>query len=142
MFDDLCAALNVDADELAPEGLPSIRRTERNALTRWLESLGIWGRTARDKFVPGVVFTLARHEVACFLNRLFATDGWATVLASGQVQLGFCSTSERMARQVQHLLLRFGVIAALRCRQVAYRGSRRTAFQLDITDAESIRTFI
>src|SRR5439155_9897033 len=66
----------------------------------------------------------------------------ATVLASGQVQLGFCSTSERMARQVQHLLLRFGVIAALRCRQVAYRGSRRTAFQLDITDAESIRTFI
>ena len=142
VFDDLCVALDIDADELAPEGLPSIRRTERNALTRWLESLGIWGRTARDKFVPGVVFTLARHEVACFLNRLFATDGWATVLASGQVQLGFCSTSERMARQVQHLLLRFGVIAALRCRQVAYRGSRRTAFQLDITDAESIRTFI
>ena len=34
------------------------------------------------------------------------------------------------------------MIAALRCRQVAYRGSRRTAFQLDITDAESIRTFI
>ena len=142
VFDELCVALDVDAHELAPEGLPSIRRRERNALTRWLESLGVWGRTAREKFVPGVVFTLVRHEVACFLNRLFATDGWATVLASGQAQLGFSSTSERMARQVQHLLLRFGVIASLRRRRVAYRGSRRTAFQLDITDAESIRAFI
>jgi replicative DNA helicase len=142
VFGELCIALDVEANELAPEGLPSIRRTERNALTRWLESLGIWGRTAREKFVPDVVFTLVRHEVACFLNRLFATDGWATVLASGQAQLGFCSTSERMARQVQHLLLRFGVIASLRRRRVAYRGSRRTAFQLDITDAESIRAFL
>ncbi|TMA69836.1 MAG: replicative DNA helicase, partial [Deltaproteobacteria bacterium] len=81
-------------------------------------------------------------EVACFLNRLFATDGWATVLASRQAQLGFCSTSERLARQVQHLLLRFGVIASLRERRVRYRAGVRLAFQLDITDAESIRTFI
>src|SRR5262249_53734517 len=83
-----------------------------------------------------------RDEVACFLNRLFATDGWATVLASGQVQLGFSSASERLARQVQHLLLRFGIIAALRHRRVKYRGGRRSSFPLDITDARSIRAFI
>ena len=49
----------------------------------WLTSLGLWGKTAHDKFVPDVVFTLVPGEIACFLNRLFATDGWATVLASG-----------------------------------------------------------
>src|SRR5205823_4970665 len=86
-------------------------------------------------------FALRRNELACLLTRLFATDGWATVLASGQAQLGFCSASERMARQVQHLLLRFGVIASLRRRLVKYGGDRRPAFQLDITDAESIRAF-
>ena len=103
------AAVDVEWEDLGPR---------ENPLTRWLRSLGIWGRRASDKFVPAVVFTLCREEIACFLNRLFATDGWATVLSSGQAQLGFCSASERMARQVQHLLLRFGVIASLRHRRV------------------------
>ena len=112
-----------------------------NELTRWLSSLGLWGKKAQSKFVPDVVFTLPREELACFVNRLFATDGWVCVLASGQVQLGFSTTSERMARQVQHLLLRFGVIASLRARNVKYRGTRRAAFQLDVTDAHSLRVF-
>jgi replicative DNA helicase len=142
VFGGLAAALAVSEDELVPGGLASIRRQDGNPLTRWLISLGLWGKTARDKFIPAVVFTLNRSELACFLNRLFATDGWATVLASGQAQLGFSSVSERLARQVQHLLLRFGVIASLRARKVKYRETRRAAFQVDITDARSISTFI
>lgn len=118
------------------------RRTRRNPLTEWLRGLGIYGCDSHGKFVPDSVFTLRRELVALFLNRLFATDGWATVLASGQAQLGFASVSERLARQVQHLLLRFGVIASLKRRWVKYRDARRTAWQLDITDAHSINRFI
>src|SRR5438034_1118671 len=141
VFQGLCVALDLSAEEVAPAGLSSLRGSEGNALARWLASLGLHGKTARAKFIPDVVFTLRREELACFLNRVFATDGWATVLTSGQAQLGFCSASERMAHQVQHLLLRFGVIASLRRRLVEYGGGRRPAFQLDITDAESIRIF-
>jgi replicative DNA helicase len=49
--------------------------------------------------------------------------------------------SERLARQLQHLLLRFGVVAKLRQRWVKYRDSRRPAWQLDVTDADSLRIF-
>jgi replicative DNA helicase len=142
VFRGLCTALALPEEEIAPGGPSRQRSTGRNPLTRWLESLGVWGKTASHKFVPDVVFTLTREELACFLNRLFATDGWAAVLASGRAQLGFCSASERMARQVQHLLLRFGVIASLRHRRVRYAGGFRSAFQLDVTDAQSIATFI
>jgi replicative DNA helicase len=131
-----------DSVELDITGLDLARKNAPNALRRWLDQLGVWGCAARDKFVPGVVFRAPREEQALFLNRLFATDGWATVLASGQAQLGFCTVSEKLARQVQHLLLRFGVIAALCERSVKYRGSRRQAFQLNITDPGSIRAFI
>ncbi|HEX8117191.1 MAG TPA: replicative DNA helicase, partial [Pyrinomonadaceae bacterium] len=118
------------------------RRGHANPLTSWLRGLGVYGLDSRGKFVPAHVFKLRRGLVALFLNRLFATDGWATVLSSGQAQLGFASASERLARQVQHLLLRFGVIASLKRRSVKYRDERREAWQLDITDARSIKTFV
>ncbi|HEX8455338.1 MAG TPA: replicative DNA helicase [Longimicrobium sp.] len=129
------------ASLLASNGVQALVLDGRNALTAWLDGLGLMGKNAAGKFVPAPVFTLVRPQVALFLNRLFATDGWATVLASGQAQLGYETVSERLARQLQHLLLRFRVIAQLRRREVKYRDGRRTAWQLDITDAESIRTF-
>ena len=131
-----------DSVELDITGLDRARKNVPNALRRWLDQLGVWGCAARDKFVPDPVFRAPREELALFLNRLFATDGWATVLASGQAQLGYCTVSEKLARQVQHLLLRYGVIAALCERSVKYRGSRRQAFQLNVTDPGSIRAFI
>jgi replicative DNA helicase len=119
-----------------------LRPGNRNPLRVWLESLGLYGCNSHTKFIPAPVFTLRRELIAVFLNRLFATDGWASLLKSGQPQLGYATVSERLARQVQHLLLRFGVVAALKPRSVKYNGSRRGAWQLDITDAKSIRTFI
>jgi replicative DNA helicase len=113
-----------------------------NPVTAWLRDLGIYGLDSHAKFIPAPVFSLRRDLLAVFLNRLFATDGWASVLASGQSQLGFASVSERLARQVQHLLLRFGVVASLKRRSVKYRAERRVAWQLDITDSRSIRAFL
>jgi replicative DNA helicase len=142
VFSSLCTALAVSEEELAPDGHAALRRSEGSELMRWLDSLGLRGAGAREKFVPDVVFGLVREELAVFLNRLFATDGWASVLATGQPQIGFSSASERMARQVQHLLLRFGIIARLKARQVRYQGGTRSAYQLDITDRESLVAFV
>jgi replicative DNA helicase len=84
----LCRWLTVKTSDLLPEEAGSGRKNARNALTRWLQSIGLWGCGADGKFVPDCIFTAPRESVALFLNRLFATDGWATVLSSGQAQLG------------------------------------------------------
>jgi replicative DNA helicase len=117
-------------------------RAKINPVTNWLRALGLMRLKSHAKFVPANVFRLRRPLAALFLNRLFATDGWTKLLASGQAQIGFATTSERLARQVQHLLLRFGIIASLKKRAVKYKGERRAAWQLDITDALSIEKFI
>ncbi len=142
LIDNLCRVLEVEPAALGLEDGASARRNIANPLTLWLREMGLMGRDAHAKQVPAPVFRLPRAQLAQFLNRLFATDGWATVLASGQSQLGYATVSERLARQVQHLLLRFGVIAKLRQRWVKYGESRRVSWQLDITDAASLRTFI
>jgi replicative DNA helicase len=118
------------------------RKNAPNALATWLDGFGLWGVGAKGKFVPRTVFKAPKEEVALFLNRLFATDGWATVLASGQAQIGYSTVSERLARQIQHLLLRFGVVAALKKRSVKYGDGRRVAYQIDITGRDSILAFI
>ncbi len=118
------------------------RRNSPNPLTLWLQDFGLMGHGSHQKFVPEPIFRLPKNQLALFLNRLFATDGWASTWSTGQVQIGYSSVSERLARQVQHLLLRFGIVAKLRQRWIKYRDSRRVSWQIDITDADAIREFI
>jgi replicative DNA helicase len=141
LFDKLCNLFTVDNKQLAPDGYESIRWTGKNPVTAWLAELNLWGCSAHNKVIPDVVFTLPKKQLALFLNRLFATDGWASVLTSGQAQIGYTSVCEKLARQIQHLLLRFGIIAALKQRRVKYQDTRRVAWQLDITDAVALSTF-
>ncbi|MCB8751081.1 replicative DNA helicase [Planktothrix agardhii] len=129
--------------ENKPEIYPLLTKGRvRERLVIWMETIGLWGKNYHQKTIPEIIFRLERSQIALFLNRLFATDGWATILASGKCQLGYGSVSEELARQVQHLLLRFGVIATLKKRSIKYKETGRTAWQLDITDALSIKTFI
>src|SRR5262249_44259286 len=137
----LSAALAVPRENLIARCAAGDDPHLRNPLTEWLRHLGLWGKDAHEKTVPPLVFRLTRSQLTLFLNRLFATDGWATVLAEGNGQIGYGTVSEQLARQVQHLLFRFGIIASLRRRSVLYKGTRRTSWQLDITDRDSIRTF-
>jgi len=85
--------------------------------------------------IPPAVFTTPREQVALFLHRLFAAAGWAVVTpASRLAQIGYGTVSERLARQIQHLLLRFGIIAGL-------RQTSRGAWEVQLTDPASTLTF-
>ncbi len=113
-----------------------------NQLTARLAEWGLTGRGSHDKFVPDVFFRLPEQQIALFLSRLYATDGWASVSKPGhQPQVGYCSVSERLAQDVAHLLLRLGIVAKVVRRTVAYEGERRPAFQVLIHDIDQIRTF-
>ena len=107
-----------------------------------MESHNLWGKNNRQKTIPECIFQLPGAQLALFINRLFATDGWASVLKSGRVQLGYASVNRQLAQQLQHLLLRFGVVASLERRNFPYREETRTVWQLDINHAESIEAFI
>jgi replicative DNA helicase len=111
-------------------------------IRRLLEKLELWGEDTHQKKIPLVIFRLQPPLLALFLNRLFANDGWASILKSGQVQLGYATASEKLVYQIQHLLLRFGIISNLKKRYVKYNGHPRLGWQLDITDANSIKIFI
>jgi replicative DNA helicase len=113
-----------------------------NEMTFWLQALGLWGQAAPNQTIPAPIFTLKKRQLALFLNRLFAANGWATTLTDNGMQIGWATFSQSLARQVQHLLLRFGILARLTPTVVEHQNSRGAAWQLDITDVPSIQLFL
>jgi intein/homing endonuclease/MoxR-like ATPase len=89
--------------------------TFRNPCTQWLRDLGLMGKKSGDKFVPSIVFSLPRRQIALFLNRLFSGDGFLNLRpTTKQITIDYASKSQRLIRDVQHLLLRFGINARTR----------------------------
>jgi replicative DNA helicase len=69
---------------------------------------------SHEKFIPPKIFSLSNSQLALFLRHLWATDGSITVAKTGNVRIYYATTSERLARELQVLLLRFGVVARIR----------------------------
>jgi replicative DNA helicase len=91
-----------------------LARGRRNPIAAWLYSMGLFGLRSHEKFIPPRIFSLSQSQLALFLRHLWATDGSVTVANSGAVRVYYGTTSEKLARQLQTLLLRFGIIARLR----------------------------
>jgi intein/homing endonuclease len=85
-------------------------------MRRFLHDLGLKLDTERDaKMVPWAIMQSPRSVVQAFLRGLFETDGG--VEAGGKV-VSFSSASERLAREVQTLLLNLGIVSRVRAKPV------------------------
>ena len=83
-----------------------------NPITAWLCELGLMGKHAEEKFFPEAVWKWSRRYLSQFLRVLFSCDG--TIYAfKGRPRIEFSVSSERLARDVHHALVRFGVVAKL-----------------------------
>jgi replicative DNA helicase len=111
----------------------------RNPIAQWLDSLGLFGLRSHEKFVPEPVFALPRVQLSLFLRHLWATDGSITIAKSGHVRIYYATTSEVLARQLQSLLLRFGIVARLRAVGNSYGHPQWT---VDVTGVEGQLRFI
>ena len=100
-----------------------VRRNEESGARAFLARMGVLGLSAAEKFVPEPVFTEPPERLARFLGRLWSGDGGvqpATKLVH------YATASKRLAEDVQHLLLRLGILSSLKEKTFAYReGARR-----------------
>jgi DNA gyrase subunit A len=69
------------------------------------------GHRSATKFVPEFVWRGAPAVKRAFLQSLFEGDGSSSLLARNTIQISYSTRSERLAREVQQLLLEFGVIS-------------------------------
>ena len=96
-----------------------------NPVTELCRRHGIWGKRSEDKFVPDAIFGLDERAIARFLGILYACDGH--IYATDRLrQVGYSTISERLARDVQHLLLRLGIVSCIRTlKRAVYEGTEQ-----------------
>ena len=119
----------------------TIRDSQRNALTDWLVDLQLMGKGALAKIIPAQVFTLSKQKMALFLNRLFACDGSVVIDKHSCVRLSYASSSQVMAEQVKHLLLRFGILGSLRMKKIKYKNGVKIGYEVEVFGAAEIVKF-
>ncbi|HET7233352.1 MAG TPA: replicative DNA helicase [Longimicrobium sp.] len=112
-------------------------RSSETSLREWAQAHCVAATNDGAAAFPEAVFTLPRAQLALFLNRFMAVAGGAFVAMSGEPLVRLERRSERFVRQLQHLLLRFGVLAGIR---VAKRGGH-PAWVLEISEAEAVLEF-
>ncbi|MFD6649883.1 intein-containing DNA gyrase subunit A [Micromonospora chalcea] len=69
------------------------------------------GARSADKFVPEFVWRGPAAVKRAFLQALFEGDGSSSLLPRHTIQVSYSTRSERLAREVQQLLLEFGVVS-------------------------------
>jgi replicative DNA helicase len=84
--------------------------------------------------VPEAVFRLPRHQVAAFLSRVFAVGASTWTGGPGDGRVTFTTTSRRLVRDLQHLLLRFGINATVAEPVVAINDAAWVTHELEVTD--------
>ena len=117
------------------------RGSRHNPVTTMLQRHGLMGLRSAEKFVPDAVFGLGEEQLARFLGVLYACDGH--VYCSDRIaQIGYTTISERLAHDMQHLLLRLGIVATIRTlKRAVYEGTGKVAREIRITSQESLRRF-
>jgi len=118
----------------------------KNPLTSWLREIGAWHKTGSQKVVPAAVFTQSDDVVAAFLRGLFHADGSLTRAAtSSRVTVRLSTISEALARDVQHLLLRFGVNALVKADERNIGGFRTAStaiWTVAVMDRHAVSRFM
>jgi DNA polymerase-3 subunit alpha len=111
----------------------------RSGVRLWLEALDQVGFGAAEKRFPVEAFRLRNTDLAVMLGRYWSGDGF--VAGTNNHTPYAATSSSRLARELQHLLLRFGIVSRVTRKEFAYRGGR-VGYTVQLVGRRSVMAFL
>lgn len=115
-----------------------------NPIMEWCEIKGIANKKTEFKNLPEEIFYWNKKSVALLINRIFAGDGWISILkktSNKRLEIGIGSPSLIFLEQIKALLKKFGVKGNIY--EVKNMKLQKNKFyKLRITHSKSISIFI
>lgn len=118
----------------------SSNSVEKRSIRKLIEREGLFGKLATEKFLSDDLMRLKREQMVLFLNRLFSCDG-SIYKSNDYWEIAYSSSSEKLIRQVQSLLLRFGILSKLREKKVKLNDKSFDSFEL-VLNSVNVVSFI
>lgn len=140
IYSDVCDVFGDDF-RLSTDDLFNQCSTLTNTVTQFLQQHGLMNKLAYEKVLPDCVFTWSKDSIALLLNRMFACDGSIFIQRNQQASVSYATSSETLSVQVQHLLLRFGIVAKKRQKPTRYHNAH-SQFEVEVLDRDSILKFV
>lgn len=136
----LARVVGIRVELLCPDYAAAAAR--QSPITAFLERLGLQGKRAVEKFVPDPVFCLPPEQLTLFLMVLFSCDGSVFANAQGTPGLSYSTISRRLAEDVQHLLLRYGIITRIRTKPMDQVRTGYVAYEVVGSGLPLVRQFL
>ncbi|MBV9487410.1 MAG: recombinase RecA, partial [Frankiaceae bacterium] len=131
----------------------SHRIGEKNEVLALCREAGIYGKLAWEKTLPLSLLSqdVAEDLVANLVFGLFETDGWVSREQTGALRVGYTTTSEQLAHQLQWTLRRWGIASSVRRydptgkRPSLIKGRRvlgtRTTWEVRVAGSDNVQAF-
>jgi replicative DNA helicase len=114
----------------------------RNPVGDWLRRLDIYGLRSHEKRVPQEVFAQPAASIGRFLRHLWTTDGCIHLSVSKifSIKIYYATSSLQLAHDVQALLLRLGINAAIL--RYAQPGKGREQYHVKVSGKDEVLRFL
>ncbi|MBU1767827.1 MAG: phage tail tape measure protein, partial [Candidatus Omnitrophica bacterium] len=125
----------------------------KNPFTEWLREIGLMGLNCYEKHIVDDIWTWDKESLRYLLKGLFETDGGLCLSKSTKnkrnaknLSIAYCSCSEKLSKDIQRLLLKFGIFSTLRHRENLYTYKNNTklthSYHVEIKRGQDVRLFL
>ncbi len=99
-----------------------------------LKGVGLFGKKSPQKDIPSEIFQLSNRQLGVFISRLWSCDGHVNLNSRAII---YSSSSLTLIKQLQFLLLRFGIVSRL----YQKRFTPHVLYGLNVQGEKNIRIF-
>jgi DNA polymerase-3 subunit alpha len=109
-----------------------------NSLTKWINLLGLKNKKATEKFIPAEVWTWNTDSLSVLLGKMWQGDG---AISEKNNQVFYATSSSKLAQDVQHALLRLGILSTIHNKKFKYRDSHKLGYTVVISHRDQLMKF-
>ncbi len=113
---------------------------EKRSIRKLIENEEMFGLLATQKYLSQNIMKLNKNSISLFLNRLFSCDG-SIYKVNNYWEISYSSSSQKLIKQIHHLLLRFGIISRIRTKKIRNKGKNFISFEI-VINAQNALKFI
>ncbi|HEY4479129.1 MAG TPA: LAGLIDADG family homing endonuclease, partial [Candidatus Paceibacterota bacterium] len=111
-----------------------------NELREWLKKIDLLGKNALSKKFPRFVFQLHAQQLALLIGKMWQGDGCVHDGREDSM-IYYATSSKSIAYDMQHLLLRLGIVSTVHRKVFSYRESKRLGWTIHVSRYTNLNTF-